>query len=220
MSGYDDMPEWKRNRINKFAEKRAGMEEGSNEWNRMTNKINRWTGQGGFAWSDNFRKPFGNQNTKFQKSLKDGGFDTSKFDVTNKAEVLALQKQLFPNQFNEAGEDQWDGVFGDNTLAAYQNMVNQNRVNSGQEAYQYENSPGTVGGDQGSADSSSMYSPGGFGVSNMSGSGPGSGDVNVPGNNQHTMNSGNTINTGQNQNQNQGQSWWDWGSSVLNNLWD
>lgn len=211
MSGYDDLPQWKRNKINKFAQKREGMEEGSNEWNRMTNKINRWSGQGGWAWSDNFRKPFGNQNTPFQKSMdaSTGGFDASQFDVNNKADVIAIQKQLFPDN-----PEEWDGMFGPKTESAFRQANNQNRLDSGQEAYQYANSSGTGGGDQGSESTSSLYSPGGYGVSNMSGSGSGSGDVDVPGNNQHVMNSGNVIegNTSK-------PNWMDFGSGILNKLY-
>lgn len=70
-----------------------------------------------------------------RNAIEDTGqlpFDSQNFDVTDKDQVLNLQKRLFPDD-----PSQWDSMFGPKTEEAYRGMVNTQRTDSGQDPYVY-----------------------------------------------------------------------------------
>ena len=61
-------------------------------------------------------------------SLKDiqgliGAEATGEYNQETYAKIIAFQKKLFPRQ-----RRQWDGIFGKNTLRAYNSLYNNNRA--------------------------------------------------------------------------------------------
>jgi hypothetical protein len=193
----------KQARIDRKAKRRDDAAPGSAEYNRMQNQINRISGEGGGLFDDNYLNPFGTQSsfqsskfkTNDEKVGEYGDFDFSKFDVSNPADVSAIQKEMIKQNFlpetyvNRQGEtvSSADGVFGSMTDEAYKKFVNAQRANQGLDGYTYgdnQNSTGTYGQDTGSKTTSNMYTPGGWGVHNMSGSGTGN---QVPSSNQDLL---------------------------------
>ena len=69
----------------------------------------------------------------FQTSSDPGFPGSANFNVSDPNQVLALQKQLFPDD-----ESQWDGIFGPKTEGAYRSMVNADRTEQGLDPYVYE----------------------------------------------------------------------------------
>ena len=124
----------KQNRIDRKAARRDAATPGSGKYNRLQNQINRLSGVGGGMMDDNFLNPLGTQSdfqrSKFKTTDKSAGgygeFDFSKFDVTNPADVAAVQKELGLVE---------DGIFGPETEKAYRNMVNMQRESKGLMGY-------------------------------------------------------------------------------------
>ncbi len=129
----------KQARIDRLASRRD-MNEGTAMANRLQNRINRLSGEGGRMWDDNYRNPFrGEADTAYSRgnmSLNSGLGDISQFDPSNKFDVMEMQKKLFPED-----ERKWDGIFGKNTEAAYRRAVNASRENQGLMGYVYGNMP-------------------------------------------------------------------------------
>jgi hypothetical protein len=130
----------KQNRIDRKAARRDAATPGSGKYNRLQNQINRLSGVGGGMMDDNFLNPLGTQSdfqrSKFKTTDKSAGgygeFDFSKFDVTNPADVAAVQKELGLVE---------DGIFGPETEKAYRNMVNMQRESKGLMGYTYGDTP-------------------------------------------------------------------------------
>ena len=130
----------KQARIDRKAARRDAATPGSGKYNRLQNQINRLSGVGGSMMDDNFLNPLGTQSdfkrSKFKTTDKSAGgygeFDFSKFDVTNPADVAAVQKELGLVE---------DGIFGPKTEEAYRNMVNMQRRGKGLMDYTYGDTP-------------------------------------------------------------------------------
>ena len=130
----------KQARIDRKAARRDAATPGSGKYNRLQNQINRLSGVGGGMMDDNFLNPLGTQSdfqrSKFKTTDKSAGgygeVDVSQFDVTNPADVAAVQKELGLVE---------DGIFGPKTEAAYRNMVNMQRENKGLMGYTYGDTP-------------------------------------------------------------------------------
>ena len=126
---YEDLRPGQQRRYDRRVSRRDEAGEGTAQWNRMQNKINRMTG------SDKRYDRQGDVDTDYQGSIGGDSHlgDISSFDVNNKFDVMALQRQLFPND-----ESQWDGKFGPKTEEAYRTMLNSQRVNKGLDSYMYD----------------------------------------------------------------------------------
>lgn len=147
----------KQARIDRKAARRDAATPGSGKYNRLQNQINRLSGVGGGLMDDNFLNPLGTQSdfqrSKFKTTDKSAGgygeFDFSQFDVSNPADVAAIQREMIksgvlPETYvNRQGEtvSSADGMFGPQTEKAYRNFVNMQRSGKGLMDYTYGDTP-------------------------------------------------------------------------------